>query len=209
MKLFAVSFLALWSYKKKGYKVLEWAHPLPYQSVASAHFPPTLHTSFYSSIHALPLWLQIISKFSSKCQVFRSINYYFKNFEALDFYLICLSTLLCYSCMAVKCSLITKGNWLCFLITYYLHLWGGLSFRKGFTHVREQLITARFPDLTEKRDDGRPATAVYTWQQGLWSTTASAKQQGKVNSQKHFKIPMDKIWKWQLIEIVWEYFPEN
>lgn len=34
---------------------------------------------------------------------------------------------------------------------------------KGFTHVREQLTTVRFPDLTEKKDDGTPATAVYTW----------------------------------------------
>lgn len=34
---------------------------------------------------------------------------------------------------------------------------------KDFTPVREQLITARFPDLTEKRDNGTPATGVYTW----------------------------------------------
>lgn len=124
------------------------AHPLPYQSIASAHFPPTLNTCYYSSVHSLYVCILLVSSVQSViCSVLN--DYYWKNFKALDFDSICLSTLLYYSCMVTKCSSITKENWLCFLITYYLHLWRVLSFMKDFTHIREQLITERFLDWKE------------------------------------------------------------
>lgn len=72
--------------------------------------------------------------------------------EALDFDLICLSTLFNYSCMVIKCPSITEENWLCSLITYYTHLWRVLPFMKDFTFPKEQLMAVPFLDLSEERD---------------------------------------------------------
>lgn len=64
--------------------------------------------------------------------------------------LICFSKSLHYPCKVIKCSSVTKENWLWFLIVYYLHLQRALSFKRDLTCIRDHLASGRFLVNTEK-----------------------------------------------------------